>query len=72
MTQRRNVRMAIEELRSLVRESGLTQCELAERARMSQSTVSDWLRGADTSLTRAERIAHAVGARIMFATARGD
>lgn len=59
----------IEQLRAIFSDSGMTGMELAEAARVSQSTVSNFL-SKDVKLSTAEKIAKGLGITLELGNGR--
>lgn len=64
--------MLSDRLRQLAIQSGMSQSELARRSRISQATVSRFLRAEQSlSMDAAERLAWACGSRVQLEPRRG-
>lgn len=53
-----------DQIRDAIRESGLTQSQIATASGVSQRAISDLLRGRDVKATSLDRLAAALGAEL--------
>lgn len=53
-----------DQIRDAIRESGLTQAQIAAASGVSQRAISDLLRGRDVKTTSLDRLAIALGAEL--------